>query len=131
MNGLAVGMLGLGRMGTPMARTLLVAGFALTVYNRTSERAHELVAVGARAAASLAELAAECDVVVSMLADDAAAEAIHPELLELVGGEWAAIERAMPVLSALSRAQHVLGSSGYGAEGATVRQRLPRARSTR
>jgi 3-hydroxyisobutyrate dehydrogenase len=34
-----VGFVGLGRMGTPMARALLRAGFPLTVFNRTSRRA--------------------------------------------------------------------------------------------
>lgn len=67
-----VGFLGLGRMGCAMAPRLLEAGYALTVWNRTPERADSLVANGANTAATPADLAAEADIVISMLADDAA-----------------------------------------------------------
>ena len=56
-------------MGAPMAQCVLGAGFPLTVWNRTAARADELVAAGARAAASPRELADAVDVVVTMVAD--------------------------------------------------------------
>lgn len=74
--GLRVGLAGLGRMGTPMARNILAAGFPLTVFNRTAARCEPLVAAGARQASTPAELAAASDVVVTMVADGAAARAL-------------------------------------------------------
>jgi len=67
-----VGFVGLGRMGRGIAGRVLFGGHDLVVYNRTAEKAAELVANGARAAASVAEACAERDVVITMLADDAA-----------------------------------------------------------
>jgi 3-hydroxyisobutyrate dehydrogenase len=63
-------------MGAGMARRLLGAGFPLTVYNRTPDRASPLVAEGARRAGSPREAAARADVVVGMVADDGASRAI-------------------------------------------------------
>ena len=53
-----VALIGLGLMGSGMARRLLGAGFPLTVYNRSPERAAPLVAEGAHSAASPREAAA-------------------------------------------------------------------------
>jgi 2-hydroxy-3-oxopropionate reductase len=69
MSGLRVGVVGLGLMGKPMARNLLRAGFALTVYNRSRAAVDELVAEGAAAADSPRELAARSDIVLTMLPD--------------------------------------------------------------
>ena len=60
-----VGFVGLGQMGLPMARNLLKAGFPLVVYNRTRAKADALVAEGAHAAGSPAEVAAGCDLFLS------------------------------------------------------------------
>jgi len=68
----SLGFLGLGKMGCSMAPRLLEAGHALTVWNRTPEKAESLVANGANNAATPADVAAAADIVVSMLADDAA-----------------------------------------------------------
>ena len=54
---LRVGFVGLGRMGTPMARNILAAGFPLTVWNRNPDKAAGLAAEGASLAADLRELA--------------------------------------------------------------------------
>src|SRR5688572_28168924 len=67
-----VGFIGLGNMGKPMAERVLRAGFALTVYSRTLSRAESLVAGGARAAASPAEVARGADVVLACLPNVAA-----------------------------------------------------------
>lgn len=64
-----VGFAGLGRMGQPMARRLLEAGFPLSVHNRTRARAERLVADGATFAATPRELAADVDVLITMVAD--------------------------------------------------------------
>jgi 3-hydroxyisobutyrate dehydrogenase-like beta-hydroxyacid dehydrogenase len=72
----SIGFVGLGAMGAPMAARLVGAGFVVTVWNRSPERAAPLVAAGARLAASPAEAAGDADVVISVLFDDAAVEAV-------------------------------------------------------
>ena len=69
------GFIGLGQMGRAIAANLLAAGHELTVWNRSPDKAAELVAAGARLAATPAE-AAQGDVVITMLADDHAVEAV-------------------------------------------------------
>jgi 3-hydroxyisobutyrate dehydrogenase len=64
-----VGFIGLGIMGRGMAANLLRAGFDLSVWNRTPAKADELVAAGAKLAASPAELAAGCTVICSCVSD--------------------------------------------------------------
>jgi len=71
-----VAIVGLGRMGSPMARSLLRAGFPLTVHNRTRRRASLLADAGATVAESPAEAARMADVVITMLADGDAVEAV-------------------------------------------------------
>jgi 3-hydroxyisobutyrate dehydrogenase len=71
-----VAFLGLGTMGTGMARRLLAAGFPLAVYNRDAAKSAPLAAEGAIAALSPRAAAAGADVVISMLADDDAARAL-------------------------------------------------------
>lgn len=66
-----VGFIGLGNMGLPIARNLLNAGHAVTVYNRTRERAEKLRTDGATIAAEAAQ-ACGGDVLITMLADDRA-----------------------------------------------------------
>jgi 3-hydroxyisobutyrate dehydrogenase len=70
-----VALLGIGTMGRGMAANLLKAGFPLTVYNRTREKAEPLAAQGATIAGTPAEGAKGADVVISMLADDSASRA--------------------------------------------------------
>ncbi|MFD9332304.1 NAD(P)-dependent oxidoreductase [Streptomyces sp. NPDC060065] len=79
-----IAFLGLGHMGAPMARQLLVSGHPLTVWNRTAAKAEPLVAEGATLAATPAEAVRDADVVITMLAGpaalDAVADAVVPEL---------------------------------------------------
>jgi len=63
-------------MGSGMAAQLLKAGHALTVYNRTSERAASLGSAGAKVAGSPGDAAEVADVVISMVADDAASRQV-------------------------------------------------------
>ena len=64
-----VGFIGLGVMGKPMAKNLLKAGFSLVVHNRSRMAVDELVADGARAAASPADVATHASFVITMLPD--------------------------------------------------------------
>lgn len=89
-----VGVIGLGAMGSRMAQRLLDAGYPLTVYNRSRERAEPLGQAGATVANAAGEVIAACDVVLTMLADDAAVRAT------LLGAESA--------LSAAQSQRHLL-----------------------
>jgi 3-hydroxyisobutyrate dehydrogenase-like beta-hydroxyacid dehydrogenase len=71
-----VGLIGLGLMGHPMGMNILKAGFPLTVWNRTASRASELVAAGAKLAASPRELAASSDFLISIVSDPPALEEV-------------------------------------------------------
>lgn len=71
-----IAFLGLGKMGSPMARRLLAAGHQVTVWNRTRERAEALAAHGAMLAATPAEAARDAGTVLTMLFDDAAHEEV-------------------------------------------------------
>jgi 3-hydroxyisobutyrate dehydrogenase len=70
-----IAFLGLGIMGSGMARRLLTAGFPLTVYNRNPERSKGF-ADSASVAASPREAASRADMVISMVADDAASKSM-------------------------------------------------------
>jgi 3-hydroxyisobutyrate dehydrogenase-like beta-hydroxyacid dehydrogenase len=71
-----VGFIGLGQMGTGIAQNLIKAGHSLVVYNRTRSRAEALQTLGATVAATPAEAARGAEVVMTMLADDHALEAV-------------------------------------------------------
>jgi 3-hydroxyisobutyrate dehydrogenase-like beta-hydroxyacid dehydrogenase len=163
-----VAFLGLGRMGAPMAARVAAAGHALTAYNRTPRP--EAVPPGARGAATPREAARDAEVVITMVADARALDALldgpdgvlagapagavlvdmstigpdaaravaaraaerdvafldapvsgstpaarSGELVAIVGGDAAALERARPVLATMTRAQLHLGPTGAGA----------------
>jgi 3-hydroxyisobutyrate dehydrogenase len=67
-----IAFLGLGIMGIAMARRLLDAGFPLTIFNRSADKARPLAAAGARVASTAREAAEDVDIVIAMVADDAA-----------------------------------------------------------
>jgi 3-hydroxyisobutyrate dehydrogenase len=84
-----IAFLGLGIMGSGMARRLLNGGFALTVFNRNPEKSAPLAAAGAEVAHSPGEAAAQAVVIISMVADDSAARSLWL-------GEGGALAAAMP-----------------------------------
>lgn len=71
-----IGYIGLGIMGQGMARNLLKAGFTLSVWNRTASKAEALVAEGATARSSPAEVAANSDMIVICVSDTPDVEAV-------------------------------------------------------
>ena len=71
-----VGLIGLGLMGQPIGTNLLKAGHALTVWNRTTSRANELVAMGAKLAMSPKEVAAASEVLLTIVSDPPALESV-------------------------------------------------------
>jgi 3-hydroxyisobutyrate dehydrogenase-like beta-hydroxyacid dehydrogenase len=72
-----LGFIGLGYMGSRIARRLIAAGFPMIVYNRDRTKSAELADLGAEVARHPGELAREADVVLSCLADGAAVEAVY------------------------------------------------------
>ena len=84
---LKVGYIGLGLMGKSMARNILKAGFPVVVHNRSRQAVDELVAEGATAASSPAEVARNVDVVFTNLPDS-------PDVLKVALGENGVIEGA-------------------------------------
>lgn len=89
-----IGFLGLGKMGAAIAANLVAAGQEVVVWNRTRERAVDLVAAGARLAPSVSD-AADADVVVTMLTDDAAVE-------QLAFGEAGVVAGRAPIHISMS-----------------------------
>jgi 3-hydroxyisobutyrate dehydrogenase len=169
MNKQRIAFLGLGIMGSGMARRLMTKGFRVTVYNRNAEKAKTFARDGARVAKSPAEATAGAEVVISMVADDNAsrgvwmgpggglgsvargavciecstvsvtwvtelakavtakggefldapvtgskAQAAAGELNFIVGGPAATLERARPVLAAMSKTILPVGQVGSG-----------------
>ncbi len=166
---LKVGYIGLGLMGKPMARNILKAGFPLVVHNRSRAAVDELVAEGATAAWTPAEVARQVDIVVTNLPDSPDVEhvalgkdgiiegaheglifidnstikpatarkiaaalaekgvsaldapvsggdigAINGTLTIMLGGEEAALNKAMPVLEAMGKSITLVGDAGAG-----------------
>jgi len=71
-----IGLIGTGLMGIPMGKRLLDAGYPLTVWNRTAEKAKPLLDAGARWVASPREVAAASDIVITMVTDSRAVETV-------------------------------------------------------
>jgi 3-hydroxyisobutyrate dehydrogenase len=72
-----IGVCGTGRMGSSIAQRLISVGHEVGVWNRNSAKTKPLIDAGARLFASPAELAEGCDVVVVMLLNDVASEAVY------------------------------------------------------
>ncbi len=84
-----VGFIGLGIMGRPMALNLVKAGYSLVVHSRTKAASEPLLAAGAAGASSPREVAARCEVIVTMLPNS-------PEVKAVVLGKDGVIEGARP-----------------------------------
>ncbi|MBM4025959.1 MAG: 2-hydroxy-3-oxopropionate reductase [Planctomycetes bacterium] len=84
-----IGFIGLGIMGKPMAQNLVKAGYELTVFDILSERMDDLVRAGARRGASGKDVAAQSEVVITMLPNS-------PHVREAVLGPGGVLEGAKP-----------------------------------
>jgi len=131
-----VGFLGLGTMGSPMAANLLKAGFPVTVWNRTAARMEPLLRLGAKAGKGPAHVAAEVDVVITMvskpvdveqivLGPDGVADGIKPRTI-LVDMSTVSPSTSRKLAGAVAAKQAefldapVVGSKGPATEGALV-----------
>ena len=85
-----VAVLGTGTMGAAMSRSLLRAGFSVTVWNRSAEKAAPLVDAGATAATTPADAVRDADVIITMLFDASAVLSVAAQFLPLVrdGAVW-------------------------------------------
>ena len=89
-----IGFIGLGIMGRPMSQNLLKAGYAVTVYNRSRGPAELLAAAGAKVATSPKDVAADSDVVITMVTDS-------PDVQQVILGPGGVIEAARKGLTVI------------------------------
>lgn len=76
MSNQKVGWIGLGKMGIPMVQNLVNAAYQVVVYNRDQTKAETFISQGLQVANTPSALLTQCEVVILMVADDAAVEAI-------------------------------------------------------
>src|SRR5882672_6344821 len=76
-----IGIAGTGRMGAAVAARLVGLGHEIMVWNRSADKTRPLAAAGMKVAQTPAELARSCEIVISMLTDAAAVDAVYGQLL--------------------------------------------------
>ena len=132
----AIAVLGTGRMGAPIARNLIAAGFQVSVWNRSAERAAPLVADGARQSSTPAEAAEGVDATLTMLADGDAVNnamtgpagalaSLRPGStwiqMATIGDEWTGRLAALAIENSLAFVDApVSGSDGPAREGRLI-----------
>jgi len=84
---LKIGIAGTGRMGAAVAGRLLSQGHEVMVWNRTREKTSGLAAAGAAVAATASELASRCEIVITLLTDAAAIDAMYHGAAGLLAGD--------------------------------------------
>ena len=95
-----LGMAGLGRMGVPMAKNLINAGFDIQVWNRNPERSASFATeMQCQIAQTPEALASTCDIVITMLADDAASQDVYLGESGLLKGKKAMVFIEMSTVS--------------------------------
>jgi 3-hydroxyisobutyrate dehydrogenase-like beta-hydroxyacid dehydrogenase len=109
-----IGFIGLGLMGQPMSRRLLEAGYPMTVWNRTREKAAPQRTLGAQWADSPGAVARAADIVITMVTDSAASEAV-------LCGRDGVLEGAHPGLAVIDMSSIAPEVSRSIAERARVR----------
>jgi len=100
-----LGFIGIGNMGSRIAKRLLEHGYQVIVYNRSRQPAEELIKYGAKVVDSVAELASEADVILSSLTNDDAVKSVYadPQGVFAYVRRGAAIIEMSTVLPATSR----------------------------
>src|SRR3954447_7235944 len=82
-----IGIVGIGNMGSNIGARLMEVGHTLTVWNRTTEKTRPLADAGAKVAKTPAELASSVEVVISLLIDTAAIDAVYHGPQGLLAGD--------------------------------------------
>jgi 3-hydroxyisobutyrate dehydrogenase len=109
---LTVAVLGTGTMGAPMARNLLKAGSAVRAWNRTREKAEPLAGEGAVVASTPAEAAEGADVVLTMVADADAVEAVADGFLARMRDDAVWLQMSTIGVAGIRRAAELAGERG-------------------
>ena len=126
-----IALLGLGNLGTPIAESLLSAGFHLTVWNRTASRAAPLVKAGAKLAISPQDAIIPGGILITVLADDSVLEEIvSPQLIQGLGngGLHISMSTISPETSRKLHALHESMGSHYVAAPIFARPEAIRAK---
>ncbi|UFN47156.1 NAD(P)-dependent oxidoreductase [Roseomonas sp. OT10] len=115
LQGWKLGWIGVGRMGTPLCRRLLEAGADLAATDPDQGRLAALAPEGLRAMPGVGALAAEGDVLLSMVPDDAALLAVAGELASALrpGQAWIDLSTVSPAASARVAAMVAGSGAGY------------------
>ena len=82
-----IGIAGLGKMGSAIARRLIEVGHDLTVWNRSLEKARPLANAGAKVAANPADVARNAQTIITILTDTAAIDAVYGGPAGLLAGD--------------------------------------------
>src|ERR1700686_1983471 len=82
-----IGIAGLGRMGSGIGARLIVVGHDLSVWNRSAGKTKALAQVGAKVAATPADLARGADIIITILTDAAAIDAVYNGAGGLLAGD--------------------------------------------
>lgn len=82
-----IGIAGLGKMGSAIARRLIEVGHDLTVWNRSLEKARPLANAGAKVAANPADVARNAQTIITILTDAAAIDAVYGAPAGLLAGD--------------------------------------------
>lgn len=127
-----LGFIGLGNLGTPIAENLLANAKQLYVFNRTAVKAKSLVEKGAVLCRSVKELASLCDIVFSIVSDDAALKAITTSDEGIaanlkVGGVHVSISTILPATAKELSAWHKQYNNHYLASPVMGRPEAARA----
>jgi 3-hydroxyisobutyrate dehydrogenase-like beta-hydroxyacid dehydrogenase len=129
-----IGFIGLGSLGAPIAMNILENGHSLHVYNRTISKTKSLADRGAIVSESVASLAKECDIIFTIVSDDAALKEISEGVNGLVknmkpGGIHVSMSTILPKTAAdisilhQKQNQHYLAAPVFGRpEAATARK---------
>src|SRR6266498_3354112 len=72
-----IGIAGIGKMGAAIAQRLIEVGHKVAVWNRSADKLKPVIAAGATAAATPAELARNAEAVITILTDAAAIDAVY------------------------------------------------------
>jgi 3-hydroxyisobutyrate dehydrogenase len=113
-------VLGTGIMGGGMARNLVKAGFDVTVWNRHREKAEPLAEAGATVAEDVAEAVSSSDVVLTMLFDGDAVEAVMEDALPTMRSDAVWIQSSTVGLAAAARLTERAGRQGIALVDAPV-----------
>ena len=129
-----IGFIGLGNLGFPIAENLLSVHKEIYLYNRTFTKANPLIDKGGILCSSVKELAQHCDIVFTIVADDAAIKEITLGENGLAmnlkdGGIHASISTILPATAKQLEAAHTRTNSYYAGTPVMGRPEAARARN--